>query len=77
MHLGVGKRLALSVAGLESGEVGRTMDGEVGESELKTLWLTHQAGGYNVSENPHPRLGWLQEPTEKATPTCGSRIVEE
>ena len=39
MHLGVGRRLALSVAGLESGEVGRTMDGEVGESELKTLWF--------------------------------------
>ena len=39
MHLGVARRLALSVAGLESGEVGRTMDGEVGESALKTLWF--------------------------------------
>ena len=77
MHLGVVRRLALSVAGLESGEVGRTMDGEVGESELKTLWLTHQAGGYNVSENQHPGLEWLQELIEKATQTCDSRNVEE
>ena len=37
MHLGVARRLALSGADLKSGEVGRTMDGEVGESELKTL----------------------------------------
>ena len=36
MHLGVA-RLALSGADLKSGEVGRTMDGEVGESALKTL----------------------------------------
>ena len=39
MHLGVARRLALSGAGLESGQVGRTMDGEVGESVLKTLWF--------------------------------------
>jgi len=39
IHLGVARRLALSGAGLESGEVGNTMDGEVGESALKTLWF--------------------------------------
>ena len=39
IHLGVVRRLAVSGAGLESGEVGKTMDGDVGESALKTLWL--------------------------------------
>ena len=39
MHLGVARRLAVRGASLESGEVGKTMDGEVGESALKTLWL--------------------------------------
>ena len=39
MHLGVARRLALSGADVESGEVGRMMEGEVGESALNTLWL--------------------------------------
>ena len=39
IHLGVARRLALRGADLKSVEVGRTMDGEVGESALKTLWL--------------------------------------
>ena len=39
IHLGVARRLALREADLKSGEVDRTMDGEVGESVLKTLWL--------------------------------------
>ena len=39
IHCGVARRLAVNRAGLESGEVGKTMDGEVGESALKTLWL--------------------------------------
>ena len=39
MHLGVARRLAVRGASLESGEVGKTMDGEVGELALKTIWL--------------------------------------
>jgi hypothetical protein len=35
IHLGVARRLALRGADLKSGEVGRTMDGEVDESALK------------------------------------------
>ena len=37
--MGVARRLALSGADVKSEEVGRAMDGEVGESALKTLWL--------------------------------------
>ena len=39
MHFGVARRLALKGANVESGVVGRTMDGEVGESALNTLWF--------------------------------------
>ena len=45
MHLGVAKSLAVRGAGLGSGEVGKTMDGEVGESALKTLWLDTSSRG--------------------------------
>ena len=39
MHFGVARRLALKGANVESGVVGRTMDREVGESALNTLWF--------------------------------------
>jgi len=39
IYFRVARRLALGGAEAESGEVGRTMDGEVGESALKTLWF--------------------------------------
>ena len=39
MHFRVVRRLALSGAETKSGEVGRTVDGEVGKSVLKTLWF--------------------------------------
>ena len=39
MHFRVARRLALSGAETKSGEVGRMVDGEVGESALITLWF--------------------------------------
>ena len=39
IHIRVARRLALGGAEAGSGEVGRMMDREVGESVLKTLWL--------------------------------------
>ena len=39
IHFRVARRLALGGAEAGSGEVGRMMDREVGESALKTLWL--------------------------------------
>ena len=39
IHFRVARKLALGWVAVGSGEVGRMMEGEVGESALKTLWL--------------------------------------
>jgi len=57
IHCGVARRLAVNWAGLESGEVGKTMDGEVGESALKTLWLDTSSRRLKCFRKSAPRIG--------------------
>jgi len=57
MHFGVVRRLALSGADEESGAVGRTMDGEVGESALKTLWFETSSIRLKYFKKSAPRMG--------------------
>ena len=42
---------------MESGTVGRTMDGEVGESELKTLWFETSNNRLKCFKKSAPRMG--------------------
>ena len=42
---------------MESGEVGRTMYGEVGESALKTLWLDMSRSRLKCFKKSAPRIG--------------------
>ena len=57
MHFGVVRRLALSGADVESGAVGRMMDGEVGESVLKTLWFETSSNRLKCFKKLAPRIG--------------------
>ena len=57
MHFGVVRRFALNRADVESGTVGRTMDGEVGESELKTLWFATSNNRLKCFKKSAPRMG--------------------
>jgi len=51
------RRFALSGADVESGTVGRMMDGEVGESELKTLWFATSNNRLKCFRKSAPRMG--------------------
>ena len=56
-HFGVARRLALSGAEVESGEVDRTMDGEVGELVLNTLWFDTSNSRLKCFRKSAPRFG--------------------
>ena len=57
IHFGVERRFAWNGAEVESGTVGRTMDGEVGESELKTLWFATSNNRLKCFKKSAPRMG--------------------
>ena len=58
-------RLALSGADMESGAVGRTMDGEVGESTLKTLWFETSSNRLKCFKKSAPKMGMATEASWK------------
>ena len=57
MHFGVAGRLALGGADVKSGEVGRTINGEVGDSALNTLWFDTSSSRLKCFRKSSPRIG--------------------